>query len=123
MTDIINHPSHYTQAGATLTLEPIDLCEQCGFLLGNALKYLFRYEYKGQPLEDLRKAEFYLKRYLSVENDLRVDFRVPDETGIIFKAFRDRWFLREWDTEATGRTNVQAILALTQDKIKELEHV
>jgi len=32
------------------------------FNIGNAVKYLWRAGYKGDVLEDLRKAEFYVKR-------------------------------------------------------------
>jgi len=35
--------------------------EFCGYLKGNILKYLWRYNYKGTPLQDLEKSEFYLK--------------------------------------------------------------
>lgn len=37
-----------------------------GYLKGNFLKYAWRYSYKGKPLEDLEKAEWYLKRLISV---------------------------------------------------------
>jgi len=32
-----------------------------GYCKGQVLKYLWRYRYKGKPLEDLRKAEWYLQ--------------------------------------------------------------
>ena len=31
-----------------------------GFLRANALKYLFRYDHKGTPVEDLQKAKTYV---------------------------------------------------------------
>jgi hypothetical protein len=31
---------------------------------GNVVKYVARYKHKGQPLKDLKKAEFYLKRLI-----------------------------------------------------------
>jgi hypothetical protein len=34
-----------------------------GYLKGNAMKYLWRYDYKGKPVEDLKKAQWYLARY------------------------------------------------------------
>lgn len=33
-----------------------------GFLKGNVIKYLWRYQMKGKPIEDLQKAEWYLSR-------------------------------------------------------------
>lgn len=65
ITDDVNHPKHYDNG----TVECIDWIEERlspeefkGYLLGNALKYSFRYEDKGKPVEDLRKAQWYLKK-------------------------------------------------------------
>jgi hypothetical protein len=35
-----------------------------GYLEGNAKKYLHRYRYKGKPVEDLKKARWYLDRLI-----------------------------------------------------------
>jgi hypothetical protein len=35
-----------------------------GYLEGNCKKYLHRWRYKGKPLEDLRKAHWYLERLI-----------------------------------------------------------
>lgn len=58
--DPVNHPSHYTQSA----IEPIDAIEAwgLGFNLGNAVKYIARHQHKGSPIEDLRKAKWYLDR-------------------------------------------------------------
>ena len=65
LVDDVNHPKHYDNG----TVECIDWIEERlspeefkGYLLGNALKYSFRYEDKGKPVEDLRKAQWYLKK-------------------------------------------------------------
>lgn len=57
--DNVNKPSHYTQGG----IEPIDyiLANEMNFLEGNVIKYVTRYKHKN-GLEDLKKAEFYLKK-------------------------------------------------------------
>lgn len=57
--DDVTHPTHY-QGG----VEPIDLIEAQGlsFNRGNVVKYVCRAGKKDNELEDLRKAEFYLKR-------------------------------------------------------------
>jgi hypothetical protein len=63
MGDAIKHPDHYCSGG----IEVIDIIrakltpEQYeGYLLGNTLKYLFRYKLKRTPSLDLAKANVYL---------------------------------------------------------------
>lgn len=60
MTDNINHPQHYTDRN--IGYECIDLTQYQTFCTGNAIKYLWRYKYKGKPAEDLRKARWYALR-------------------------------------------------------------
>ena len=65
--DSVNHPSHYTQGGidcidaieASMTIEAF-----CGYLKGNAQKYLWRYENKGKMIEDLQKAQWYISKLI-----------------------------------------------------------
>lgn len=57
--DPVNHPKHY--ATHKSGVECIALTRQLSFSRGNALKYLFRYEDKENPLQDLKKALWYLK--------------------------------------------------------------
>ena len=67
--DPVNHPQHYRVG----EVEAIDyIAQQLGtgvkdYLLGNVHKYLHRHRFKGQALEDLRKAEWYLQRLLMEE--------------------------------------------------------
>ena len=63
--DPVNHPGHYTSG----EIECIDALkasmshtEFCGFLKGNAMKYLWRYDKKGKATEDLEKSRWYLDR-------------------------------------------------------------
>lgn len=122
MTDNVNNPSHYQCENATITIEPIELCEQCGFLLGNALKYLFRYQHKGKPVEDLKKAEFYLKRWRN-DRARTTDYTCFDVRSHIFEAFKEKEFLKGWDTHEIGNgNNVKRLLKWTQNKIEELEN-
>lgn len=60
MTDLINNPPHYTSHPSGV--ECIQITEHMGFNLGNALKYLWRADEKGAPLDDLRKASWYIER-------------------------------------------------------------
>lgn len=58
MSDKVDHPDHYNQ----LAVECIDVVEHFNFNLGNAIKYLWRAGLKGEQLEDLRKAAWYVAR-------------------------------------------------------------
>lgn len=64
MTDLVNHPAHYTAHPSGV--EAIQITEHLNFCVGNAMKYLWRAGLKtASPLEDLRKAEWYVKREIS----------------------------------------------------------
>ena len=61
--DAVNHPAHYTTGG----IETIDFIEakKLGYNLGNVVKYITRSGLKGNQLEDLRKAQWYLSREIA----------------------------------------------------------
>lgn len=61
--ETVNHPPHYKAGG----LEAIDVIEafKLNFRLGNVVKYILRADLKGSSLEDLKKAEWYLKREIA----------------------------------------------------------
>ena len=68
--DVVNQPSHYNSGG----IECIDAIQESmtsiafkGYLKGNVQKYLWRYEMKGKPLQDLRKAQWYLNKLIDVQ--------------------------------------------------------
>jgi hypothetical protein len=63
MADVVNHPPHYTSHPSGV--ECIQVTEHMSFLRGNAVKYLWRAGDKGNELEDLRKARWYLDREIS----------------------------------------------------------
>ena len=58
MKEKINHPKHYNKG----TIEVIDAIVdwELDFCMGNVIKYIARHKYKESPLEDLRKARWYL---------------------------------------------------------------
>jgi len=67
--DPVERPHHYN----TGNIEAIDAIKESmepqqfkGYLKGNTMKYLWRYEYKG-GVEDLRKAKWYLERLIAEE--------------------------------------------------------
>lgn len=65
MSDPVNHPQHYKSAAG---VEVIDVIEAfgLGFHEGNVVKYLLRWRQKG-GVEDLRKARWYLDRFIEQE--------------------------------------------------------
>lgn len=69
MSDMINHPRRYTSHPARCEcgsgIECIQITEHMGFNLGNALKYIWRADLKGDAVEDLKKARWYLDREIS----------------------------------------------------------
>ena len=75
--DNVNHPSHYNQGG----IECIDALnamvtgypDPVGAVLAwQVVKYIWRHPFKANPVEDLKKARFYLDRLIQ-----RVDDRMP----------------------------------------------
>lgn len=70
--DMVNHPPHYNHN--RLGIECIKAIEASmtkdafeGYLKGNIMKYLWRYEYKNQS-EDLLKAQWYLNKLIEIKN-------------------------------------------------------
>jgi len=67
MKDMVNHPPHYNQHG----VECIDAIKATtgdnfkDYLKGNIIKYLWRFDYKGKPIEDLQKAKWYLDKLIN----------------------------------------------------------
>jgi Protein of unknwon function (DUF3310) len=58
--DNVTHPKHYTSHPSGV--ECIQVVEHMGFNLGNVIKYTWRADLKGNALEDLEKAKWYLER-------------------------------------------------------------
>lgn len=67
MSDMVQHPQHYNQGG----IECIDAIKAAtvgktgiqAFCVGNAIKYLWRYEEKN-GLQDVEKAKCYIERLI-----------------------------------------------------------
>lgn len=60
MTDLVNHPPHYTSHPSGV--EAIQITRHMNFNLGNAIKYLWRAGIKDPQatIQDLQKAVFYI---------------------------------------------------------------
>jgi hypothetical protein len=67
VSDIVNHPVHYTSHPSGI--EVIEITEHMSFCLGNSIKYIMRSELKGKRVEDLKKAIWYINREIDrIEN-------------------------------------------------------
>ena len=74
--DPVNHPPHYTSHPSGV--ECIQVTEHMGFNLGNAVKYIWRADEKGAPLQDLRKAVWYIER--EIQRRLNAGAVAPSST-------------------------------------------
>ena len=65
MAEAVDHPAHY--GGGDNPYEAIKVIEAwgLGFCDGNAVKYIARAGKKGDRLEDLKKARWYLDRLIT----------------------------------------------------------
>lgn len=63
VNELVNHPKHYTSHPSGI--ECIQITEWMGFNLGNAMKYIWRADEKGDRLVDLQKARWYLDREIA----------------------------------------------------------
>lgn len=74
--DFVNSPPHYNYG----KVECIEAIEESmtseafkGYLKGNTMKYLWRYERKGKSVEDLKKAQWYLDKLIKEVDRERAD--------------------------------------------------
>ncbi len=63
--DVVNKPAHYI---AGRKHEPISVIEDwgLGYHLGNTVKYISRAGRKDSELQDLKKAQWYLNKYIQL---------------------------------------------------------
>lgn len=74
--DPVNHPAHYADH---YPHEVIELTEHLGFCLGNAVKYILRAPFKGNELEDLKKAHWYITRIACSGNGFASEILINDD--------------------------------------------
>jgi len=69
INDMVNHPAHYKAGG----IETIDFIEakKLNYHLGNVVKYITRADLKGERLENLKKAKWYLDREIESSQTTR----------------------------------------------------
>lgn len=80
MIDNVNNPQHYKAKRVQLVLdfEPITILKDLPFCKGNAIKYVLRYKNKN-GLEDLKKAEYYIKADTKVAKPSNIEALVITE--------------------------------------------
>lgn len=132
--DPVNRPSHYTQHPSGV--ECIDISEWLGGNLAQAFQYVWRHPLKSRPVEDLRKAQWYLRREIGrrarvagtflptsdsglYERWERVLQAEPcEQTALVYRAIRLAHFGPAFDTDALEcalETISQMVAALTPD--------
>ena len=71
--DAVNKPFHYA-SGNVECIEALEasmtVAQFEGFLKGNVMKYIWRFEKKGNPLQDLKKAAWYLNLLIGQYEEL-----------------------------------------------------
>lgn len=82
ISDMVNHPPHYTKGN----METIDIMEAKatpeefkGHLKLTALKYLTRAGHKESELQDAKKTQWYVNRWVKTIEKETVKFTVIDE--------------------------------------------
>jgi Protein of unknwon function (DUF3310) len=75
VSDPVNHPAHYT--GHPSGVECITIVQHMGFCLGNVVKYVWRADLKGNAIEDLEKARFYLDQEIERRKTGHATITIP----------------------------------------------
>jgi len=64
--ETVKHPPHYNKHPSGI--ECIEIVEHFNFNMGNAIKYIWRADFKKEAIQDLQKAEFYIKQEIAKRN-------------------------------------------------------
>lgn len=85
MSNTVNHPDHYKGK----KFEAIDIIEdyELDFSLGNAVKYILRCGKKGDAVEDLKKAKWYIDHEICNrlnEREREKEKKQVDEADVLF---------------------------------------
>lgn len=95
MHDPVNHPEHYTSSEAKCEccgkhIECIDITQHMNFCTGNAVKYIWRAEKKGNFAQDIRKAIWYLQKELDREVPETREAEAKIAPGVYVQLLRGR---------------------------------
>ena len=80
----VDHPDHYQTPNGLEAIDVIEAFFHDSFHLGNAFKYLARAGRKGDYVEDLQKAKWYLQREIDrhASADERLDRAAKEVAGM-----------------------------------------
>ncbi|MDE2031369.1 MAG: DUF3310 domain-containing protein [Patescibacteria group bacterium] len=76
MNDIVNHPKHYTSHKSGV--ECIEIVRHMNFNRGNAIKYIWRAGEKGNEIEDLKKAAWYINDEIKRLENVKINQEKKD---------------------------------------------
>lgn len=92
--DPVHKPKHYTTGAGFECIECMQLIltrEQYeGFLLGNAFKYIWRHKLKGNPKQDLEKADWYLSRAIEIGGCIDNTSLLYDKVSSLMDGLKDK---------------------------------
>ena len=113
MIDNVNNPPHYKAKAVQLVLdfEPITILKDLPFCKGNAIKYVLRYKNKN-GLEDLKKAEYYIKADTKIAKPSCIEALVITE-----------YLKKLLQTQKITETEYRCILNILVDPAKALADV
>ena len=69
-SDMVNHPPHYNQYGIECIdamkamMEGANVPSFISYDWGATFKYIWRWHYKGKPIQDLEKAKWYIDKMI-----------------------------------------------------------
>lgn len=76
MSEQVDHPIHYNSSKSGI--EVIDIVRHENFNVGNSIKYILRHQDKGNPIQDLKKAIWYLEDEIK-----RLENEKPKDSGSV----------------------------------------
>ena len=97
--DPVNHPPHYLTHKSGV--ECIQITEHLNFCLGNALKYIWRADEKGDAINDLSKAIWYLEREI-VRRKALADIEKAQRLGVIADCLENDLVTKSASSPMTG---------------------
>lgn len=77
MTDMVNHPPHYQTADGLEAIDVIKAYFKDNYNLGQVFKYIARSDKKWDPLEDLKKARWYLDKEIEWREEEEIEDTPP----------------------------------------------
>jgi len=105
MNDPVNHPKHYTNHPSGV--ECVEITEHMNFCLGNAVKYIWRADEKGNAIEDLEKARWYITREIRRRGIAQGLAEVAKEVAVYAAADPTEIEIEEATREAQNRGETQ----------------